>query len=66
LVVRFEGFRIVILDFSEVDEIGQAFADEIFRVFQSTHPNVEVVPIHAVPDVQQMINRAVMVGNLPS
>lgn len=66
LVARFEGFRTVILDFSEVDEIGQAFADEIFRVFQLTHPDVEVVPVHAVPDVQQMINRAVMAGNLPS
>lgn len=64
LVARFEGFRTVILDFNEVDEIGQAFADEIFRVFRSTHPDVQVVPVHAVPDVQQMINRAVMADNL--
>jgi len=59
LVARFEGFRTVLLDFSQVDDIGQAFADEIFRVFAQAHPDTELIPVHATTTVQQMINRAV-------
>ena len=46
------------LDFDQVNSIGQAFADEIFRVFANAHPEVELIPVHAVPEVQQMIRRA--------
>jgi hypothetical protein len=55
---RVDRFRHVVLDFSDVTTIGQAFADEIFRVFVQAHPEVELVPVHAVPEVQQMIRRA--------
>ena len=48
----------MVLDFSEVTGIGQAFADEIFRVFANAHPEVELLPMNAVPGVQQMIRRA--------
>ena len=64
LVARFEGFRTVLLDFTGVDEIGQAFADEIFRVFANAHPEVELVEVHAIPDVEKMIIRARTVGIL--
>lgn len=58
LLQRVEKFRHVVLDFAQVGGIGQAFADEIFRVFANAHPNVELLAIHAVPAVQQMIRRA--------
>lgn len=58
LLQRVERFRCVVLDFDAVTGIGQAFADEIFRVFANAHPEVELVAIHAVPEVQQMIRRA--------
>ena len=58
LVARFEGFRTVILDFEGVDDIGQAFADEIFRVFQNAHPEVHLAVAKASSAVQQMIARA--------
>ena len=58
LLQRVENFRHVVLDFAEVAGIGQAFADEIFRVFANTHPDVELLHVHAVPEVQQMIRRA--------
>jgi anti-sigma regulatory factor (Ser/Thr protein kinase) len=58
LMQRVDRFRHVVLDFSGVTTIGQAFADEIFRVFAQVHPEVELVPVHAVPEVQQMIRRA--------
>lgn len=55
---RVERFRTVVLDFTDVVSIGQAFADEVFRVFANAHPGVELVPMHATPVVQQMIRRA--------
>jgi hypothetical protein len=56
---RFERFSRVELDFAGVSEIGQAFADELFRVFVAAHPQIRVVPINTVPAVAQMISRAV-------
>lgn len=58
LLQRVERFSCVVLDFSGVSSIGQAFADEIFRVFANDHPEVELVSSNAVPEVQQMIRRA--------
>ena len=58
MLARVEKFREVMLDFEGVDTIGQAFADEIFRVFQTAHPDVEIVPMHAKPGIQGMITRA--------
>jgi DNA-binding transcriptional ArsR family regulator len=58
LVSRFEKFSTVILDFEGVDEIGQAFADEIFRVFTSNHPEVNLITDHVTEKVNRMIRRA--------
>ncbi len=58
LMQRVERFKTVVLDFTGVAGIGQAFADEVFRVFANAHPDVELVSVHAVPAVQQMIRRA--------
>ncbi len=54
----FERFQTVILDFSGVEEIGQAFADEVFRVFQTAHPDIAMTPIHTSDAVNAMISRA--------
>lgn len=58
LLQRVDRFRTVILDFNDVRTIGQAFADEIFRVFATAHPEVELIATNALPEVQQMIRRA--------
>lgn len=58
LAARFERFRHVVLDFDGVAEIGQAFADELFRVFASAHPKVELTEVNVTPAVAQMISRA--------
>lgn len=58
LMARVERFKVVILDFDNVETIGQAFADEVFRVFPGQHPNIEIVPLRANKNVQQMIQRA--------
>lgn len=58
LLARFERFKVVILDFTGIDEIGQAFADEIFRVYSHQHPEVRIVPANAGPEIKKLIRRA--------
>lgn len=58
LTMRFERFQTVVLDFSGVEEIGQAFADEVFRVFQAAHPSLEMTPINMSEGVRNMVARA--------
>jgi len=58
LLARFEKFKEILLDFENVDSIGQAFADEIFRVFSSQHPNIRIGFINANKQVKEMITRA--------
>ena len=57
LLTRFERFRTVILDFEGIEQIGQGFADEVFRVFAREHPDIELVPIKANSQVRAMIER---------
>jgi hypothetical protein len=56
---RFERFKRVELDFTGIEEIGQAFADEMFRVFATAHPEIRITPLNTGPAVAQMIRRAV-------
>ena len=58
LLARVDQFKTVVFDFEGVAGIGQAFADEIFRVFAHDHPGIELVPINALPEVQQQIQSA--------
>jgi hypothetical protein len=58
LLARVDRFKTVLFDFRDVETIGQAFADEIFRVYANAHQEVELVPIHASLQVERMIGRA--------
>jgi len=53
-----ELFKEVILDFNGIEYIGQAFADEIFRVFSNMNKNTAITIQNANTDVQNMVNRA--------
>lgn len=57
LTARFEQFKTVVLDFTGVETIGQGFADELFRVFAATHPEIDLVPMHMTTAVQDMTTR---------
>lgn len=59
LLARIERFKEVFLDFDKVVTIGQAFADQIFRVFQREHPEVSLRWMNANPEVEKMIRRAI-------
>ena len=58
LLSRVDRFNIVIFDFAAVDSIGQAFADEIFRVFERNYPNIRFLTANTSEAIDQMINRA--------
>jgi biotin operon repressor len=62
LLTRFDRFKVVVLDFTGVASVGQAFADEVFRVFRLKHPEVEIVAIHTASEVKRMIFRAKALG----
>lgn len=50
-----EGFGVVELDFSGIAEIGQGFADELFRVWARENPTSRLEPINANPAILAMI-----------
>jgi anti-sigma regulatory factor (Ser/Thr protein kinase) len=58
LVSRLETFKFVELDFSGVAEIGQGFADEVFRVFPARFPHVGLSRKNCAPGVEWMARRA--------
>jgi DNA-binding transcriptional ArsR family regulator len=58
VLARVDRFEEVILDFSGIRAVGQAFADEIFRVFATAHPGVRLVPVSANEQITGMIARA--------
>ena len=58
LLTRFERFQEVILDFKDVDTIGQAFADEVFRVFRKQNPHIQLRWVQTNAHVEKVIIRA--------
>lgn len=57
VVERATQFRTVVLDFEGVALVGQAFADEIFRVFATAHPEVRLRRVNTSPEVEGLLRR---------
>lgn len=53
-----DKFKRIILDFKDVDTVGQAFADEVFRVWKKRHPDVEIEYKNTNNNIVFMIKRA--------
>jgi len=53
-----EKFKTVVLDFDKVDIVGQAFADEVFRVWYNNHRNIDIQYQNANENIVFMIKRA--------
>jgi hypothetical protein len=53
----FNKFEEVELDFSDIENIGQAFTHELFIVFTRNNPDINLVVKNASPKVQNMIKR---------
>lgn len=57
ILTGLDKFKTIILDFDRVTTVGQAFADEVFRVFQQRHPDIKIIPFSMVKSVQFMVDR---------
>lgn len=57
VLVGLEKFKSVIFDFDQVPTVGQAFADEIFRVFKSRHPEIKIQATNMNRAVEFMVKR---------
>ncbi len=53
-----DKFKTIIFDFDRVTTVGQAFADEIFRVFKQKHPEIKIEPLNMIGPVKFMVERA--------
>lgn len=53
-----EKFKIVVFDFDKVPTVGQAFADEVFRVFHEKYPNIKLEVENMAEGVEFMVERA--------
>jgi DNA-binding Lrp family transcriptional regulator len=58
LLVGLDKFKIIVLDFKNVETVGQAFADEIFRVWQNNHSKVKFKIVNSNESIDFMIKRA--------
>ena len=50
-----EKFKTIVFDFAKIDTIGQAFADEVFRVWHKKHPEIKIIIENANENVYFMI-----------
>ena len=55
LMLNLDRFSEVELDMRDVEQVGQGFADEVFRVFTSKHPEIVIRVINASKAVEAMI-----------
>ena len=54
-----DKFKEIILDFKNVKTMGQAFTDEIFRVFQKRYPDIKIQLVNLSPQLVPMIRHVV-------
>ena len=58
ILSNIDKFKVVFLDFANIETIGQGFADEIFRVFKNKHPEISIIPLNTNEEIDFMIKRA--------
>lgn len=63
VLVGLDKFRVIVFDFDRVAVVGQAFADEIFRVFHNKYPKIKLEVVNMNDAVKFMVERAK--GNNP-
>lgn len=53
-----DKYESIVLDYDKVSTVGQAFADEIYRVFKANHPSIKIESRNMIEPVDFMIKRA--------
>jgi hypothetical protein len=59
LLVNLDKFEHIILDFKKVEVVGQAFVDEVFRVFKNKNPKIKIDYKNTNDDIEFMIKRGI-------
>lgn len=59
MLAGLDKFRTVELDFRDVKSLGQAFADEVFRVYPNAHPDIEIRAVNVRPTVEAMVRHVI-------
>ena len=57
LLAGLDPFKEITVDFTGVVSVGQAFVDEVFRVWPSEHPGTSIEPVGMNPEVAFMVRR---------
>src|SRR3989344_158090 len=52
-----DKFKIIVMDYEKVPTVGQAFADEIYRVFKNKKPDIKIQNINMNEAVEFMVER---------
>jgi anti-sigma regulatory factor (Ser/Thr protein kinase) len=58
ILAGLEKFKIILFDYEKVPLVGQAFADEIYRVFHECHPGIRLENENMSEGVRFMVERA--------
>lgn len=59
ILAGLDKFRIIIMDYENVPMVGQAFADEIYRVFINKHPDIAIKNENMNEAVKFIVQRAI-------
>ncbi|MFH1479086.1 MAG: DUF4325 domain-containing protein [Candidatus Omnitrophota bacterium] len=65
ILVGLDRFKEITLDFKDVKTVGQAFADEIYRVWKTNNPKINIIHKNANENIGFMIDRARSKFSLP-
>ena len=57
---RLDSFEEVVLDFENVEWMGQGFAHQIFKVFAKENPEIKLTPINMNHDVEKMYKHVIL------
>ncbi|MBR2024991.1 MAG: DUF4325 domain-containing protein [Clostridia bacterium] len=56
---RLDNFTEVILDFEDLDWMGQGFAHQLFVVYQNANPDIKLIPINMNDSIKNMYNHVI-------
>jgi anti-sigma regulatory factor (Ser/Thr protein kinase) len=62
VLLGLEKFKTVVLDFKGVQTVGQAFADEVFRVWHKNHPSIRIDMRNANDNIRFMVHHVGSTG----
>ena len=62
IAVGLDQFRVVVVDFVDIQSVGQGFVDELFRVWASGHEGTRLEPVNMNAAVEFMVRRGLNSG----